>query len=175
MRQFKTQRLAAFTVLAAVFLGGCSSLSTSNTQADLSSATTSKMLSGKCTRVKTANMGFLGEEFNNWTATNQKYYFPLNKSELNASYLASIDAQARYLHTHKQARVRLEGHTDERGSHHYNVSLGEKRANAVAEALIARGASATQFVILSQQHSTAAQDEMAHRLNRRVDLIYEAK
>ena len=39
------------------------------------------------------------------------------------------------------ARVRLEGHTDERGSREYNIGLGERRAQAVRRALLLQGAS----------------------------------
>ena len=37
-------------------------------------------------------------------------------------------------------KVRLEGHTDERGSREYNIGLGERRAQAVRRALLLQGA-----------------------------------
>src|SRR3546814_1649872 len=48
------------------------------------------------------------------------------------------DAYAKYLAANPVAKVRIEGHTDERGSREYNIALGERRANTVKDALVTR-------------------------------------
>ena len=81
---------------------------------------------------------------------------------------------AQYLAKNPTAKLRLEGHADERGTREYNVGLGERRANAVQSALIAGGASATQISIVSYGEERAADpghDESAWAKNRRVEIV----
>ena len=54
-----------------------------------------------------------------------------------------------YLRQFPEARVRLEGNADERGSREYNLGLGERRGNAVQSALSAAGASSSQLNVVS--------------------------
>ena len=58
-------------------------------------------------------------------------------------------AHAKYLAANASARVRLEGHTDERGSREYNIGLGERRAQAVRRALLLQGATEAQISTVS--------------------------
>lgn len=113
--------------------------------------------------------------FVNGRPTAQVYYFPYDNSTVNNSYFNNIAAQAGYLKAHSGARIRLEGHTDERGSREYNIALGERRANAVKALLNARGVSNDQIDVISygeEKPVALGHDESAYRLNRRVNLIY---
>jgi len=66
-------------------------------------------------------------------------YFDFDSSEIKAKDPV-VAAHARYLAATATVRVRLEGHTDERGSREYNIGLGERRAQAVRRALLLQGA-----------------------------------
>ena len=71
--------------------------------------------------------------------------------------------------------MRLEGHTDERGSREYNIGLGERRAQAVRRALMLQGVGDAQIVTVSYGEERPAQpgsDEAAWAKNRRVELVY---
>ncbi len=71
--------------------------------------------------------------------------------------------------------VRLEGHTDERGSREYNIGLGERRSQAVRRVLMLQGVAATQITTVSygeEQSAINGSDEEAWSLNRRVELVY---
>ena len=71
--------------------------------------------------------------------------------------------------------MRLEGHTDERGSREYNIGLGERRAQAVRRALMLAGAQACQITTVSygeERPAATGSDEEAWRLNRRVEIVY---
>jgi peptidoglycan-associated lipoprotein len=73
------------------------------------------------------------------------------------------------------AQIRLEGHTDERGSREYNIGLGERRAQAVRRVLMLQGATANQLSTVSygeERPAATGSDEEAWRLNRRVELAY---
>src|SRR5258708_10131934 len=70
-------------------------------------------------------------------------YFDFDNAEIKGQGIAVVAAHAKYLAAHGNARVRLEGHTDERGSREYNIGLGERRAQSVRRGhLLARGAGA---------------------------------
>ncbi len=105
-------------------------------------------------------------------------YFDFDVSEVKSEYLAVVAEHGRYLAQNPDGRVRLEGHTDERGTREYNVGLGEARAKAVGGMLQLQGVSSAQFRAVSygeelpvdEAHTPAAWDA-----NRRVQIVYEAE
>jgi len=106
----------------------------------------------------------------------QTYHFDFDKYDVYASDIPSVNAQAGYLATHPQARIRLEGHADERGSREYNVALGWRRAKAVAAILEQQGISTDQIAMVSygkEKPVALGHDENAYAQNRRVELVYE--
>ena len=81
---------------------------------------------------------------------------------------------AKYLVANPTAKLRLEGHGDERGTREYNIGLGERRANAVQLALLNGGASQTQISIVSYGEERPADprhDEDGWAANRRVEIV----
>ena len=66
--------------------------------------------------------------------------------------------------------VRVEGHCDERGTREYNLALGERRANAIAELLIINGVSKANIMTVSygeEKPSVRGSNESAWSKNRR--------
>lgn len=107
---------------------------------------------------------------------NQTYRFDFDKYDVHQDDIASINAQANYLATHAQARIRLEGHADERGSREYNVALGWRRAKAVAAILEQQGISTDQIAMVSygkEKPVAFGHDEESYSKNRRAELVYE--
>jgi peptidoglycan-associated lipoprotein len=107
--------------------------------------------------------------------SNQVYYFGFNQSNMSSADIHAATVQANYLVTHRSAQVRLEGNTDDRGSREYNVALGWRRAQAVANVLKQQGVSSRQIKMVSygKEHPVVnGENEAAYRLNRRVELIY---
>jgi peptidoglycan-associated lipoprotein len=118
-----------------------------------------------------------GESYTTQAPHNQLYLFSYDDSSLNPKYLPSINAQAEYLKSHPGARVLVAGHTDERGSREYNVALGERRANTVADILRMAGVSRHQVRIVSygkERPINLGHDSASHAQNRRVEFTYEA-
>lgn len=106
--------------------------------------------------------------------TNNIVYFDYDQSTIRAEYQGVVDAFARYLLANPSAKVRLEGHADERGTTEYNIALGERRANSVQSALIAQGVSPAQMSVISygeERPAVAGSDEAAYAQNRRVQII----
>jgi peptidoglycan-associated lipoprotein len=86
-----------------------------------------------------------------------------------------VTAHAKYLNTNSNNKVRLEGHSDERGSREYNIGLGERRAQAVRRALMLQGVTEAQITTVSygeERPSVQGSDESAYAKNRRVELVY---
>ena len=102
-------------------------------------------------------------------------YFDFDSAEIKGEGTDIVAAHAKYLSDHADARVRLEGNTDERGSPEYNIGLGMRRAQAVRQALLLQGASANQITVVSYgaEHPVdPAHNEAAWAKNRRVDIVY---
>jgi peptidoglycan-associated lipoprotein len=103
-------------------------------------------------------------------------YFDFDSSEIRTDYVELVKHHGKYLALNTAARIRLEGHTDERGSREYNVALADRRAQAVKRLLLFEGASSDQVTIISYGEEKPAEfghDDHAWSLNRRAEIIYE--
>jgi len=101
-------------------------------------------------------------------------YFDYDSSEIKGEYVQVVAAHAAYLAKYPNARVRLEGHTDERGSREYNIGLGERRAQTVRKALMLQGVQEAQITTVSygeERPAAEGSDEAAYAQNRRVQLV----
>lgn len=102
-------------------------------------------------------------------------YFDFDSSEIRGEGTDIVAAHAKYLTANPNLHVRLEGHTDERGSREYNIGLGERRAQAVRRSLLLQGASDSQVSTVSygaERPAVAGSDEAAWAKNRRVEIVY---
>lgn len=66
------------------------------------------------------------------------FYFEFDSSTLTPEAINTLDAHIAALQG-IDSNVRLEGHTDERGTREYNMALGERRANSVRDYMVANG------------------------------------
>jgi len=102
-------------------------------------------------------------------------YFDFDSSEIRSEFVPVVASHAQYLVKYPTARVRLEGHTDERGSREYNIGLGERRAQTVRRALLAQGVTESQITTVSygeERPAVEGSDEAAYAQNRRVELVH---
>ena len=102
-------------------------------------------------------------------------YFDYDRAEIKAEYVPIVAAHAKFLNGNASRKVRLEGHSDERGSREYNIGLGERRAQAVRRALMLQGVTDTQITTVSygeERPAVAGGDETSYARNRRVELTY---
>jgi len=106
---------------------------------------------------------------------NKIIYFDFDSSDIRDDYVELVKHHGKYLALHADARIRLEGHTDERGSREYNIALADRRAQAVKKLLLFQGASNDQITIISygeEKPAVAGHDEQAWSLNRRAEIVY---
>lgn len=76
-------------------------------------------------------------------------YFDYDAYEIRAGDTRVMDANAEWLRANPDSLVLIEGHTDERGTSEYNLSLGERRAAAAMSYLLTRGIPARRMVAIS--------------------------
>jgi len=102
-------------------------------------------------------------------------FFDFDSFVVKDEYRTALEAHAGYLLSVRDARVILQGNTDERGSREYNLALGQKRAEAVRRALAVLGVSDAQMEAVSfgeEKLRNDADTDEAHAENRRTDLVY---
>ncbi len=100
-------------------------------------------------------------------------YFDYDSFVIKPEFQAVIEANARYLKADRQRKVAIEGHTDERGGREYNLALGQKRAEAVRQALSLLGVEESQTEAVSfgkEKPAATGGDEAAMAKNRRAEL-----
>ena len=76
-------------------------------------------------------------------------YFAFDKSEIRPADAKILDGSAAYLKANPNQLVLIEGHCDERGTSEYNLALGERRAKAAANYLVANGIEAGRITTIS--------------------------
>jgi peptidoglycan-associated lipoprotein len=102
-------------------------------------------------------------------------YFDYDRAEIRPEFNSMLAAHGRVLGENPNRQLRLEGHSDERGSREYNIGLGERRAQAVRSVLMLQGASANQLTTVSygeERPLASGSDEQSWGQNRRVELVY---
>ncbi|MEE4279839.1 MAG: peptidoglycan-associated lipoprotein Pal [Halieaceae bacterium] len=100
------------------------------------------------------------------------FYFDYDSSVLKPAAQAALDAHIALLKTNDRS-VRLEGHTDERGTRDYNMALGERRANTVRDYMVVNGIASYRIETVSygeEQPIAYGSGESNWSQNRRVEL-----
>jgi peptidoglycan-associated lipoprotein len=104
--------------------------------------------------------------------TLQRVHFPFDSNELTDDARAALAEAAPKLARHPDVVLYVDGHADQRGTEEYNVALGERRAQVVADYLTRMGVGQTQLKIVSfgeGQPMAERGSDLAMAKNRRVD------
>lgn len=99
--------------------------------------------------------------------------FEFDSAKLTAGSTAMLDEGVKILKRHSDLKVEIAGHTDSQGSDEYNQGLSERRAQAVADYLIAHGANGSNISVKGYGESQPVADngsEEGRAANRRVEL-----
>ena len=174
-------RLLSILVLALPIVAGCSS----NSKRETADAVTGSQIAGggrgadgSVTAASEAARDEadrrMSRELIAGTTLPKIYYFEFDSTEIKAQDQQTLQQWGALLQANPVAKVRLEGHADERGTPEYNLGLGERRANAVRDLLLQGGATAGQFIIISYGEGKpvdTSHSPMAWNLNRRVEVV----
>ncbi|MGA8009131.1 MAG: OmpA family protein [Thiomonas sp.] len=164
--------IGSAVVLVALGLGGCASTakkpdsaSTAHTSAQPEAPQAqSQVVAVQAPEANTAEPG---------PNIAKQVFFDFDKYTLKKDDLPVIKANAQFLDQHPNAHVQIQGNCDPRGSHEYNLALGQERAKAVMKAMELLGAQAGQMdaVSFGSEKADPAPSAWAH--DRRVDIVYQ--
>jgi peptidoglycan-associated lipoprotein len=99
-------------------------------------------------------------------------YYEYDRYDVKPEYRALVEGHARWLRANPQARLTIEGNTDEWGSREYNVALGQRRAESVTRMMVLLGVKPEQIEAISfgkEKPRDTSHNEAAWAENRRSD------
>lgn len=172
MKQITVAGKALTLLFTAAFLVACSSSSTKEDEeaaARAAAAEAERIAAQEAAARQSAEQYRLQEAA---TEAGNVFYFDFDSYTLKPEAQAALDAHIALLST-SDSSVRLEGHTDERGTREYNMALGERRANAVRDYMIVNGIASYRIETVSygeEQPAAYGSTEAAWAQNRRVVL-----
>jgi peptidoglycan-associated lipoprotein len=98
-----------------------------------------------------------------------RVFFAFDRSNLTPEDQATLDRQAQWLQKYPQVEVQIAGNCDDRGTEEYNLALGQRRANAARDYLVARGVNPARISTISygkDRPVALGDDEQAWAQNR---------
>jgi peptidoglycan-associated lipoprotein len=102
--------------------------------------------------------------------------FDFDRSLIRADQRPVLERQARWMQQYPQVQVMVEGHTDERGTREYNLALGQRRANAARDVLVANGVAGQRIRTISygkDRPEALGSNEAAWAQNRRAVTVVQ--
>ena len=105
-------------------------------------------------------------------------YYDFDKSIIKDEYRSLVEAHAHYLAGNRSARTTIQGNCDERGSREYNLALGQRRADAVKNAMTVLGAAKSQIETVSfgkEKPRCTEHNESCWSQDRRSDIVYQGE
>ena len=104
-------------------------------------------------------------------------HFDFDKSQIRPDAARILDANVDWMKSNPAAVIIIEGHCDERGTNDYNLALGDRRARATLNYLIAHGISASRITTISygeERPLCTARTEACWAGNRRAHFLAKA-
>jgi len=174
MRTFSS---LAIVLSAAMLLAACSSTKLDDKAAPVESRATTGANDGADPRaVNPVNAGSDPLNDPQGILSKRSVYFDYDSYSVKEEFRSVVEAHAKYLNSHKDRKVIIQGNTDDRGGTEYNLALGQKRAEAVRKALVLLGVSDAQVEAVSfgkEKPKALGSDEAAWAENRRADIAYQ--
>ena len=147
--QSRLSRLA-LSVLAALFIAGCSSTATEPVDQQEPVEQAPEVVAPEVVEVVS---DFAEDDTTPVDESGQPisrtFYFEYDKAILNPSDLATLEVHAQILVRNSDRSVVVQGHCDERGTREYNLALGERRAAAISSFLRSAGVGSRQIEVVS--------------------------
>jgi peptidoglycan-associated lipoprotein len=110
-------------------------------------------------------------------ALTAEVYFDFDQDALTSDGTTRLEAKVPVMQANRDVRIRVEGHTDERGSDEYNLALGQRRAAAAKRYLISRGIEDARIETVSYGEERAVcgeHEESCWGKNRRDEFVVTA-
>ena len=104
----------------------------------------------------------------------REIHFDFDKYDIRPDDSRILDENARWMKANPRSLVLIEGHADERGTNEYNLALGERRAKATTDYLVAHGVQASRISIISygeERPLCTEKTEVCSARNRRAHFL----
>ena len=171
-------RCVSFWILAALFAAGCTSTSTDTQPVDpLPPAETPQDRTPPPPDEPVETPAFDANGRPYYPGTTRllptTFYFAYDRAVLSPDDLSVLEMHATVLRNNRNKSVVVEGHADERGTREYNMALGERRAQAIANYMAVNGIARSRINTVSYgEERPLAMDsnDAAWAQNRRVEL-----
>jgi len=166
--------IGAFALIAVCFFSGCSSEETKEAPKTMATPAPAPV-STETKPAMNSPMAINPLDDPNSLLSKRSTYYDFDKSIIKDEYKPLIQAHGEYLAGHPNAKVRIEGNCDERGSREYNLALGQRRADGVKAAMKLVGAKDGQIDTVSygkEKPKAEGHNEAAWAQNRRSDIVY---
>ena len=155
-----------FAVVAVTFLlAACETASqVSGDSASTSASSTASSSAASAEKTSAEKLAQVGNTVN----------FDFDSAELTVSARSTLNRQSAFLSVNPDLMIVIEGHADERGTREYNLALGERRATAVRDYLVAKGINAARVRTVSygkERPAVSGSDEAAWAKNRRATTV----
>jgi peptidoglycan-associated lipoprotein len=105
-------------------------------------------------------------------------FFDFDKSNIKDDQKAALNDDIAWMKSNGNAKITIEGHCDERGTVEYNLALGERRAKATKDYMVAAGIAADRIAVISygkERPFVLGHDEAAWKWNRRSHYVITAQ
>jgi peptidoglycan-associated lipoprotein len=105
-----------------------------------------------------------------------RVFFDFDRSNIRADQRPVLQRQAEWMQRNAAVQVQVEGHADERGTREYNLALGQRRANAARDVLIAGGVAGARVTTISfgkDRPAALGSNEEAWAQNRRAVTVVQ--
>jgi len=154
---------------AAVLVAGCSSAPEESKSGSGSGGSTGATSSSPATAAQPAGPR-PGSQEELVATVGDRVFFDYDQSSVKPEGRTVLNRQAAWLKQYGSVAITIEGHCDERGTREYNLALGERRANAVKDYLVAQGISPNRIKTISfgkERPVALGSNEAAWSQNRR--------
>lgn len=165
------QRLLAMCAVAFLFTA-CETAS--NVAGDSASGSSSSSATAAGTTSSSTTAATQMSDAEKLAQVGNTVYFGFDSSELAGEAQATLDRQAAFLNVNPTMVVIIEGHADERGTREYNLALGDRRAVAVRDYLLAKGLNAARVRTVSygkERPAVSGSNEESWAKNRRAATV----
>ena len=170
---FKSLTRYILVLIMALVLAACATApkETASTKSTTSSSSSSSS-SAEVSKPQVVDGVYVGSDTVEMLAVDvpDRVFFAYDSYSLTSGAQETLSKQAKWLKANGSVTISIEGHADERGTREYNLALGDRRANAAKDFLMAQGISSSRITTISfgkERPANAASNKTAWAQNRR--------
>ena len=132
-------------------------------------------MGGLSSQVTDENLGFAPEGSDSGKIDGLRtVHFDFDRAVIDQTALEQLKANAKWIQSHPEVKIQIEGHCDSRGSVEYNLALGDRRAKSVQHELVELGIPKKRLSTISygeEKPIAQGDSDEAYAKNRRANFV----